>query len=338
MKSPRYVIAVPDLHRSATFYRDVLGFEIREIGDAGWRFYVRGGCTIMAGECPDAMPPTELGDHSWFAYIEVDRIDELHDEVTSRGATVISDLTDEPWRMREFGIRTVDGHRIKFGSALVDEASSGASVSDASAGDTSAGGEVADRDRSLDDDAAALGRVLGTIPEFVIVIDRRGIIRYINRVEPGYDRDEVIGMSAKAVVTSDSQDAHEARITALFDTGEEQEYEAQVVIPDGTVQWYRTRMLPLQRDGREPEALLVAMNITELKMARDSVEQLRRLLPMCSWCDSIQNEGGEWESIESYLDREESTSVTHGMCPDCFSREMEGLDELEGGDAESSVG
>jgi len=251
MKRPRYVIAVPDLHRSATFYRDVLGFEIREIGDAGWRFYVRGECTIMAGECPDAMPPTELRDHSWFAYIEVDRIDALHEEVTSRGATVISDLTDEPWGMREFGIRTVDGHRIKFGSARVDE----------TAGD------------AFDDDAAALGRVLGAIPEFVLVIDGQGVIRYINRVEPGFVRSEVIGMSAKAVVTPDSQDVHELALASLFDTGEEQEYEARVVIPDGTVQWYRTRMLPLHRDGRAPEALLVATNITELKMARDSAQR-----------------------------------------------------------------
>lgn len=33
---PRYVIAVPDLARPATFCRDVLGFAMRGVGGAGW--------------------------------------------------------------------------------------------------------------------------------------------------------------------------------------------------------------------------------------------------------------------------------------------------------------
>lgn len=121
MQKPRYVIAVPDLETSARFYRDVLGFEIHEIGDPGWRFYSSGQVLIMAGECRDALPPRELGDHSWFAYIEVDDIDRLYESVVSRGAEVVSPLLLEPWGMREFGIRTSDGHRIKFGSRSSDE-------------------------------------------------------------------------------------------------------------------------------------------------------------------------------------------------------------------------
>ena len=51
-----YVLAVPDLARSSAFYRDVLGFEIQEMAP-GWLAYVKDSCRIMAGECPDAMPP-----------------------------------------------------------------------------------------------------------------------------------------------------------------------------------------------------------------------------------------------------------------------------------------
>jgi len=118
LRSPRYVIAVPDLESSARFYRDILGFEVSEIGDPGWRFFIRGDCFIMAGECPDALPPRELGDHSWFAYIEVDGIDAFHDEIVGRGAEIISPIADQAWGMREFGLRTVDGHRIRFGTSI----------------------------------------------------------------------------------------------------------------------------------------------------------------------------------------------------------------------------
>lgn len=111
----RYVLAVPDLQKSAAFYRDVMGFTIHEIGDPGWRFYVKDGFCIMAGDCPDAIPPGELGDHSYFAYIVMNDIDAYFEQVKNAGAEVLKELRTEPWGMREFAIRTVDGHRIMFG-------------------------------------------------------------------------------------------------------------------------------------------------------------------------------------------------------------------------------
>ena len=112
----RFVLAVPDLKASAAFYRDVLGFEVKEMGDPGWRLFVKDACLIMAGECPDAMPPGELGDHSYFAYLTVDGIDGYFEQVKGRGARILKPLRDEPWGMREFSVRTVDGHRIMFGA------------------------------------------------------------------------------------------------------------------------------------------------------------------------------------------------------------------------------
>ena len=117
LRNPRYVLAVPDLARSAAYYRDVLGFTVHEIGDPGWRVFARDACVIMAGECPDATAPRDLGDHSWFAYVEVDPVDAFYAEVTARGAELLKPLQDEPWGMREFGVRTADGHRIMFGEA-----------------------------------------------------------------------------------------------------------------------------------------------------------------------------------------------------------------------------
>lgn len=87
-----------------------------ELGDPGWRVFVRDQCVIMAGECPDALLPEELCDHSYFAYLEVDGIDEMYAVVAEKGAMLIKDLQAEPWGMREYGVRTVDGHRIMFGS------------------------------------------------------------------------------------------------------------------------------------------------------------------------------------------------------------------------------
>ena len=113
-----FVIAVPSLETSAQFYRDVLGFEVREIGDPGWRSYVRDGIEIMAGECPGAIAPVELGDHSYYAYFVVSDAQAYHEEVESRGAEILKAIRDEPWGMREFAIHTVDGHRVMIGEQL----------------------------------------------------------------------------------------------------------------------------------------------------------------------------------------------------------------------------
>ena len=113
-----HVIAVPDLAASSAFYEDVLGFEVREIGDPGWRLFVKDACRIMAGACPSALPAQQTGDHSYFMYLTVDDIDACHAHVIASGAEVVKAVRDEPWGMREFGLRTVDGHRIMVGQGL----------------------------------------------------------------------------------------------------------------------------------------------------------------------------------------------------------------------------
>ncbi|HSY38793.1 MAG TPA: VOC family protein [Polyangia bacterium] len=112
-----HVIAVPNLDRSIDFFRDVLGFDVAEMGAPGWRLFKKDACRIMAGECPEALSPRDLGDHSYFLYLVVDDVDELHRRVSGR-AEITKPLRDEPWGLREFGLRTADGHRIMIGKRL----------------------------------------------------------------------------------------------------------------------------------------------------------------------------------------------------------------------------
>ena len=112
-----YVLAVPDVRRTADWWIEVMGFRL-QMEPEGWRFVVRDGCRIMLGECPDAIPPADLGDHSYFAYVELDDVDAYHAAIAPRGAEVIAPPTDKPWGMREMAVRTPDGHRIMFGTDL----------------------------------------------------------------------------------------------------------------------------------------------------------------------------------------------------------------------------
>jgi catechol 2,3-dioxygenase-like lactoylglutathione lyase family enzyme len=118
-----FVIAVPDLKSSSEFYRDVLGFTIHMIPDPGWLFYQSGDCMIMAGQCPDSIPPSKLGDHAYFAYLQVEEIDTFYQSVVAANAEICKTIRDEPWGMREFGLVTQDGHRIMFGAPVTSQAS-----------------------------------------------------------------------------------------------------------------------------------------------------------------------------------------------------------------------
>src|SRR5258707_15225351 len=112
-----YVLAVHDVRRSADFYVQMLGFSIVN-QPPGWIFVARDNCMIMLGECPDDMAPSELGCHSYFAYLRVADADSYYNELKAKGADLLSNIEDKPWGMREFALRTVDGHRITIGHML----------------------------------------------------------------------------------------------------------------------------------------------------------------------------------------------------------------------------
>ena len=116
---PRSVLAVNDLERSTRFYMDVLGMK-RDFGDGsdGWSFLSRDEFRVMLGHCPDAMPPADLGDHNWYVYLNVTEVDSLHAEFAGKGADILSAPTTKPWGLREFVLRTPDGHRIVFGQPM----------------------------------------------------------------------------------------------------------------------------------------------------------------------------------------------------------------------------
>jgi uncharacterized glyoxalase superfamily protein PhnB len=115
----RSVLAVRDLQISTRHYMDVLGFR-RDFGDGtdGWSFLSRDGFKVMLGECSDEKPASELGNHSYIAYVTVEGIDKIYSELVARGAHVTSAPTDKAWGLREFTLRTPDGHRYTFGEPL----------------------------------------------------------------------------------------------------------------------------------------------------------------------------------------------------------------------------
>ena len=114
----RSVLAVRDLTVATAYYVNVLGFTRDPIDAEGWSFLSLGAFKVMLGECPEAMPASALGDHSYFAHVMVDDVDAYYEEIAARGALIRSKPEDKPWGLREFAIGTPDGHRMTIGEPL----------------------------------------------------------------------------------------------------------------------------------------------------------------------------------------------------------------------------
>lgn len=123
MKTPRkiihtrHVLAVKNLAIETDYYLNKLGFD-RDFSVPGWEFLSFGDFKVMLGECSDAMLAADTGDHSYFAHVLVENIDEVYEEFKANGAEFNSEPKNKPWGLREFGVVTPDGHRITFGQEI----------------------------------------------------------------------------------------------------------------------------------------------------------------------------------------------------------------------------
>lgn len=119
-------LIVRDVARSTTFYRDVLGFEVKQtVPDAEPFVFVwleRDGVpvflndrTAAAHDYPDAksLPP---GGTATMFFI-VTEVDALHAVVAPK-ATVIMPLKTQFYGMREFAVTDPDGHVITFAERI----------------------------------------------------------------------------------------------------------------------------------------------------------------------------------------------------------------------------
>ncbi len=52
----------------------------------------------------------------------------------------------------------------------------------------------------------------------------------------------------------------------------------------------------------------------------EEVTLARRKIPICDYCKAVEGPGGEWETIETFLQRQGDIKFTHGLCPKCAER------------------
>jgi catechol 2,3-dioxygenase-like lactoylglutathione lyase family enzyme len=112
---------VDDIHKTAAYYRDVLGFSIGPLFGEPPSFFIakRNSARLMfrqvrAHEHPGARPNDTKSPETLDIYVWVSDVDLLAAELKARGADIVSAPEDEGGR-REMLVRDVNGYLICFG-------------------------------------------------------------------------------------------------------------------------------------------------------------------------------------------------------------------------------
>jgi len=69
---------------------------------------------------------------------------------------------------------------------------------------------------------------------------------------------------------------------------------------------------PFEYDN-ELYSILILEDQTEL-------EEIRQIVPICSFCKNIRTDDNYWNSVDSYFNKYSGTRFSHGICPECAKK------------------
>jgi uncharacterized glyoxalase superfamily protein PhnB len=113
------VLLVKDVVKSAAYYTDKLGFTVERFWGDPPMFTIarRDGVSVMLNQvgADDVFRANGDYDGRFSVYLDVTDADALHAEFQASGADIVCQPEDQPYMMREFQVRDLDGHLLGCG-------------------------------------------------------------------------------------------------------------------------------------------------------------------------------------------------------------------------------
>ena len=72
-------------------------------------------------------------------------------------------------------------------------------------------------------------------------------------------------------------------------------------------------------------SLRIVLAKEEIESRDRLFDDLSKIYPICSYCKKVREETGEWVPLEKYVSDISGAKASHGICPQCYEREMKPL-------------
>ncbi len=112
-----------DMPAAIEFLDQTFGFrerfkEVREDGSLGHVEMELGNAVLMMGSPPGVKSPHQLGQSNVGMYVHVDDVDAHHARAKAAGVEVEGDPVDQPYGVRSYGVKDLEGHQWWFVTPL----------------------------------------------------------------------------------------------------------------------------------------------------------------------------------------------------------------------------
>jgi len=108
----------------------------------------------------------------------------------------------------------------------------------------------------------------------IMVVDGKGTIEYMNRAVPPYKPEEVIGTSVFEYIPRGLHELKRKSLRKVFTDGKTDDYVISSEVPKIGCMWFRTKVIPIKRDGKVVRSIEIVSDITERKRAEEKLQQM----------------------------------------------------------------
>ncbi len=67
----------------------------------------------------------------------------------------------------------------------------------------------------------------------------------------------------------------------------------------------------------------LSARVAELEAALRREKELLGLLPICSYCRKVRDDGESWRGLEEYVSSQPDIQLSHSICPSCYTTHLE---------------